>query len=469
MSTNRRGDAVRSLELESVEEPEPPEVAERGDDPPPRPRRRLLAAGALVATLVAAFVASSVWQSWNGGQVLLDSRGGVSSLAAPPALSWDAPATGGQVWPMGDAVVVLQGDELVALDISDGSRSWSRAVPGTEPRCGPSPDALDTAAQDRLVCLTGTAPSLQAWVVEADGSAGDPVPLGAVAGDAVPGPDATVLRWARTAGSVTVVLQDAADGTTRWERTVAPDDVARDDRCRPQVANTAAGTVEHGLLVVSGCRVSAWFAPDGTRLDDVDEPATVQVLPTADHTYLRTTATSATGAVESTQVVRSDGTTERIVPGRPLVPLATDGTADPTRLLSVPSGIQAVDTSGNERWTTSGEVYQVAVAADGTAVLDLGWVVRAVDLASGETLWTWDRDDLGSKDAITAAFTDGDVALLVVGDRAGVAPVRLVALDLADGTTLWEEQVDVDATGFTAVDGHLVHVDRTAGHVVVHR
>lgn len=415
-----------------------------------------------------AFVASSLAQSWSRDRALADSHGGVTSLATPPRPAWESETDEGRAWALGDTLVTVQDGRLVGLDVATGRRGWEVGMSGGGPRCGPAPEDVGSSPAE-LVCLVGDRMSPRAWVVTADGQVTSSVPLGDVGGDAVPGPGASVLRWDRTGGTATVMLQDAKDAGVRWVRTVAPDDVARVDLCRPQVAGTAAADVEQGLLVVRGCRISAYFDVDGTRVDDTAAPATLQVVPTAAGTYLRTTAASATGAVESTQVVRNDGATERIVPGRPLVPLATDGTADPTRLLSVPGGVQALDTRGNERWTASGDVVQVAVVADGVAVLDLGWVVRGVDLATGATAWTWERDDLGVADSVVAAFTDRHVAALVVAAGDMTRSARIVALDLADGSVLWDQQVDGDTGGFGTVDGHLVHADPATGRLVVYR
>jgi outer membrane protein assembly factor BamB len=263
-------------------------------------------------------------------------------------------------------------------------------------------------------------------------------------------------------------VQEARDGGVLWRSTVTPDDLAREDLCRPQVAGTAAASVEHGLLVVRGCRLSAVFTPDGSRLDDPGDAVTVQVVPSGDGRFLRTTTASVSGAVETTQLVRADGVVERIVPGRPLVPLATDGTADPTRLVSVPSGVQALDPSGTERWTASGTVSRVLVVAAGTAVLDLGYVVQGVDLASGRTTWSFEREDLGTADAVVGAFTDGDVAALVLSGLGGAGSARVVALDLEDGDVLWDEVYPGEAGGFLALGGRLVHLDPVAQRVVVH-
>ncbi|WP_158068923.1 PQQ-binding-like beta-propeller repeat protein [Cellulosimicrobium sp. CUA-896] len=317
------------------------------------------------------------------------------------------------------------------------------------------------------MCLTGDDRDPEAWVVGADGVVATRTALGAQLGQSVVVPGG-VLRWQRTGGELAVALQDAADGSVLWRATAAPDDVPREGMCRPQVAGTAAATVEHGLLVVRGCRLSAVFTPDGDRLDDPGPAVTVQVVPSGDGTYLRTTTASSSGAVETTQLVRTDGSVDRIVPGRPLVPLATDGTADPTRLLSVPSGVQALDPSGTERWTTSGTVSRVLVVAGGTAVLDLGYVVRGVDLASGRTTWSFERDSLGTVDAVVGAFTDGDVAALTLSALEDAGSGRFVALDLEDGDVLWDELYAGDPGAFRAVGGRLVHLDPAAERLVAY-
>jgi len=480
MVVNRHDAALRRLELVEEDERDPgadrtrpgrPSDAPEGPRPPgvspgpdhdgerPRRGRHVAVAVVAVAAVAAVFVASSVWQGMAGRDALLGSVGGVSTLATPPAPRWEASGT--DAWAVGDALVVADGTALAGLSPADGSRRWSTDL-GATPRCGGEDDAVT----DSLVCLTGDEDAPTAWVVDAGGAVVSRVPLGDGPGRAVPAPQGGVLRWQRAGGTVTVTVQDASDASVRWSATVRPDDQRRPGLCRPQVSGSASGRVENGLLVVRGCRVSAVFTPDGARVDDAGEPVTVQVLPTAEGSFLRTTSASATGDVELTQLVRSDGTVERIVPGRPLVPLASDGTADPTRLLSVPSGVQAVDPSGSERWTLSGNVTQVLAVAGGTGVLDKGYVVAGVDLASGRETWSWAREDLGTTDAVTGAFTDGRVAAVVLSSLDGTGTARVVALDLDDGEVLWDERVAGDGTGLRALGGTLVLVDPAEGRVV---
>ncbi|MFC8921927.1 PQQ-binding-like beta-propeller repeat protein [Cellulosimicrobium sp. NPDC057127] len=474
MGADRRDGTLRRVELVETDELETDDAAVASTPLAPgaapreartgRTRRRTVTVLVCVAALAVTFVVSSLWQGWSDRTALLGSTGGVSSLATPPAARWTVTATGPDAWAVGEALVVLHDDGLAAFSPRDGAALWTVGL-GAGARCG----TTDTDAAPRasgLVCLTGAGNDPVAVAVGEDGTVSSRTALGSDLGQAtvVPG---GVLRWHRAGGALSVAVQDAGDGSVLWRSTVAPDDVAVEGLCRPQVSGTAAATVEHGLVVVRGCRVSAVFAPDGSRLDDPDEPVTVQVLPAGDGRFLRTTTASSSGAVEVTQLVASDGTVERIVPGRPLVPLATDGTADPTRLLSVPSGVQALDPSGTERWTLSGTVSRVLVVAAGTAVLDLGYVVQGVDLASGRVTWSFARESLGTVDTVAGAFTDGDVATLALSTLDDDGPGRLVTLDLDDGDVLWDEPYAGDPTGLRALGGHLVHVDPVAGRMVV--
>lgn len=486
MVANRREDALRRLELVEADElalddavrPDPSVGREATPDERSLPvrsptgtaasaRRRVATAVLAVAAVAALFVASSLWQSRAGRLALLDAHGGVSSLATPPVARWTTATTGVDAWALGDALVVVQAHEATGLDPSDGEERWSVDLEGP-PRCGPPPGDLSSSPLDELVCLTGPEDDPRAWVLGADGTVSSRTDLGDGLGRALAVPDGHVVRWQRTGGVLEVAVQDAADASVRWRSTVTPDDLARTDLCRPQVSAYATARVEHGLIVLRGCRLSAAFTLEGARVDDRGDPVTSQVLGSRAGTFLRTTSGSATGEVEITELVRTDGTVERIVPGRPLVPLASDGTADPTRLLLVPSGVQAVDLSGNERWTLSGTVSQVVAVADGIAALDLGYVVLGVDLASGRELWSWERESLGTTDAIVGAFTDGDVAALVITSLDGSGGTRVVALDLERGGVVWDEEYPLSPNGFRAVGGRLVHLDSTLGQVVVH-
>ncbi|MCB7137529.1 outer membrane protein assembly factor BamB family protein [Cellulosimicrobium marinum] len=475
MAVNRHDEALRRLELVEDEDAAPDDGApdQAGPDDPPAPRRRarhprrrhLVLAVAGVAAVAGAFVVSSLGQGWSDRTALRDAAGGVTSLATAPGEQWRVATTSPQVWSVGDVLAVTDGEDLVGLSPADGTRTWTTALADT-PRCGPAPGTTGRAGAGTLVCLTGPEHDPDAWVVDADGRVVARATLGDGLGRALVAREDAVLRWERAGGVVSVAVQDPTDGTVRWRATSGPDDIPMADVCRPQVAGTAAARVEHGLVVLEGCRVSAAFTLDGVRVDDPSEAVTVQVLPAPAGRFLRTTTASTSGTVLLTQLVDPDGAVERFLPGRPLVARSSDGTADPTRLLAVPSGLQAVDPRGNERWTLSGNVGQVLVVADGTAVLDRGYVVAAVDLASGQERWTWARHELGTRDTVVGAFTDGQVAALVVASPADPRTSRVVGLHLDDGSVAWDTRVEGDGSGFVALDGRLLRLDTVQGTLV---
>ncbi len=163
---------------------------------------------------------------------------------------------------------------------------------------------------------------------------------------------------------------------------------------RPQVAGQAAATVEDGLLVVRGCRVSAVLTLAGARIDAPGPAVTTDVVPLPDGTFLRTRVLPP-GRGATTELVAPGAAVLAAVDGRLLRPLV--GPEDDAALWLVATGddvraLVAADGSGDglrERWRLAQPVAQVVALAADRAVVVTGVRVVALDARSGEPVWSW--------------------------------------------------------------------------------
>lgn len=480
--------SVHRLELVPDDEPASEGCGNASPDRsvrPPLVRRRArlsLGLAGLAVVILAALVATGSWLTSTAEEARVAAPGAVASLVVAPARAWAVDAVDPRVVPVGDVLVTVTDDGVQGRDVTTGALRW-HALDGSA-RCGPAADeaAGSGPRPDVATCLAGEALAPVAHVVGPRGPLSGPVPLGDDLGRAEPGPAGTVLRWTRTGGVVHLALQDARTAEVRWRQDLPPEDLERTALCRPQVAGQAVVTVERGLLVVLGCRVSAVLTTAGTRLDARSAAVTLDVLPLADGNALRTT-TRPPDRTGSTQVVGPDGTVLCSTPGRLLVPLTGPGTRTRTALVATPGQVRALDVAGldateparragtRELWRRNLPVRQVAALAEDRAVLVVGEEVVAVDARTGERAWTWPRgtDEGADLDrGVAAAFTDGSTVALVVEDPDAPRSSRVVALALDDGSVRWDVRYDADPRGFTAVGGRLVHADPSTARVVVH-
>ncbi|PUB28961.1 putative pyrroloquinoline-quinone binding quinoprotein [Promicromonospora sp. AC04] len=289
--------------------------------------------------------------------------------------------------------------------------------------------------------------------------------------------------------------EDAATGAERWSETVAfsdpraencvtysDDDPAPDNEPEPalDVAGSLGWELTGDIVEVQGCGVSAAFLLDGTRLDDPKDPAdppadgvdTASFASLPDGGWVGPGATPSDAGVPNDVAHLPEGGTVTL-DGQVLVPWATDG-RDPGLLLTrAGTGTDAVSTdkddAGAQLWTDPRlGATVVLVRVSGTAVVvDEEGAVRAIDLGTGADRWTLDPEVFSLADMawaaeslIFGAFTDGDTLLLPVtadpdGESSGL---RLLAIDVRDGSMRWDIKQDTPYTQLVSVDGYLAQI-----------
>jgi outer membrane protein assembly factor BamB len=482
-------------------------------------RGRVLLAGGTAAVVVLVVVAGLLVNAELRHRALVAAPGGVRSLEAKPTEQWsidlDNPIASTLVEMPG--VLAIAGNGTVrGVDPASGDELWTVDVGGS-PSCGPTTrlgigGPAGTEPADPLVCVTSPAEGEQSvTVIEPDGTATtrDLDPDAMVA----PAPGGDLVFFEPSGGEqerrpvvvdkfgaphlpkgfvgpdLTVRVEDAATGTERWSETVAfgnprPDScVTYDDSSDPvlDVAGALGWDLHGTVLEVQGCGVSGAFLLDGTRLDDPDdltdppaeglETASFASLPDGGWVGPDTTATDV--AVPNEVVRLPDGGGTLTLDGQVLVPWATDG-RDPGLLLErVGTHTEARSTddgdAGEQLWTAPRlRATELLARVAGTAVVvDEEGAVRAIDLGTGADRWTLDPEVLSFGDMVWAAesmifgaYTDGDTLLLPVsaapdGDASGL---RLLALDLRDGTVRWDLEQDTPYTQIVSVDGYLAQI-----------
>ena len=150
--------------------------------------------------------------------------------------------------------------------------------------------------------------------------------------------------------------------------------------------------------------------------------------------------------------------------GPPLVPALTDGSQVST-LVTTTDGdrISGLDLrTGRTQWLRdhpdTGSV-RATLQVDGVMILDDGTTVTAIDVSTGDDVWSTAVDP---EVARGSALTDGEVLLLP--ERDADAGVQLVAHRIEDGATLWRAEMPTGTVSLSVVDQRLVA--STGGQVV---
>ncbi|SKC47011.1 PQQ enzyme repeat-containing protein [Krasilnikoviella flava] len=471
--------------------------------------RVTLAAG--TAVVVAAAATAAV------GPGLLDARadrlraeavqglpGVVGDLSEPLGETWElANGHGTLVTLPGGIVLTTQGTSVSALDAATGEELWQRDV-GPYPACGPQGSSRDDPGTpaDTAVCLSGESDDRTVTVLDATGVVlgerslgpartdafdeaapdGAPVVVPAAAGAiaVVEGstnatapwpaddmPDEDTLRALRADGWVdpTLRLEDALTGEVRGEATVrlrAQDlgecGMTQDEDAAPELMTDPMVDASPSVTSLSVCSASVLVTPDGAVLDVGPDGAWVRPIPGGGHVLVS----------EESTVIDEDGSVVATVPGFLLPPLVDDDPEGPFLVL-VGTGdaegelrLTAVGPDGAEEWSTpTDDLGGVLARVAGVVVVQDGGGLVGIDVATGAEVWA--RRDLleraadGSGDWVTGAVTDG--TRLLVGISGSGERHRLVALDLRDGTTVWERERRGYLEGLQSIGGHVVAFD----------
>ncbi|HEY0119437.1 MAG TPA: PQQ-binding-like beta-propeller repeat protein [Cellulomonas sp.] len=503
----RRNDVV-VFDLDATAAPEPDEVPGAPHEHAGRTdgvRRRLREAAAASAVVVVALAAWGVTAAVHEHQRvtrLAASPGGVLSLAHAPTVRWSAATDSSDATAfMPGLVVVRRGTVLHGLDAASGADRWQVEV-GGDPVCGLSAWGQESVAVvDPLVCWGGpNADRSTVTVVRADGTSSTrdlDGPVDAAAG----APDGGVVTVRRTgpkppappvaatptdnggytaSGSMAqgqdavVRLEDATTGELRWERTVPFRPVADVSTCGAVQVDGDTATVDVTSLSIAtypsfvqihACGLDAGFTLSGELTTAADASAWSWPQPYVDGGVLEQV-----GAYSADQSVASvlhgpDGSVVGRYTAQVLQPWATDGTGSDV-VLAGSGGVplQAFSRDGTVRWRSIHTYPEVLVRTAGVIVAardDLA--ISGLDPGTGGELWTDDHllaDDpaAGSRDFVRNAFTDGSVALLVLGHDDEDDAFDLVALDLATGGVRWRAQANGSWPSFAASEGRLVQI-----------
>ena len=483
----------------------------------PATRRGKVLLGVGTAAVVVLVVAAGVLVDTQlRHRALLATPGGVRTLAEKPTEQWsidlDDPISATLVR-MPGVLAVAGGGEVRGLDPASGEARWTVDV-GDGASCGPvtglgsaGPGAVEPA--DPLVCVgMSGAGEQEVTVIDPDGVAQTrEVDPGAVV---VPAADGGLVSFELTGGDqeprpvvvdklgaphlpkgfvgpdLVVRVEDAGTGAERWSETVPfaaprPESCVSYDQNEPTLDPGAlAWDVRDAVVEVQGCGVSAAFLRDGTRLDDPKDPDdppadgmdVASFAPLPDGGWVAPGTGSADSGLPNDVVHLPDGGSVTL-DGQLLVPWASDG-RDPGLVLErVGAQTVARSTDGGDAGTRLWTAPRLAATAllarvSGTAVVvDEDGAVRAVDLGTGADRWTLDPEvlSLGSmawiaQSLVFGAFTDGDTLLLPVspGPDDEASGLRLLAIDLRDGSVRWEIEQETPYTQLVSVDGHLAQI-----------
>jgi outer membrane protein assembly factor BamB len=480
-------------------------------------RGKMLLVGGTAAVVVLAVAAGVLVDAQLRHRALLATPGGVRSLAEKPTEQWsidlDNPISATLVQ-MPGVLAVVGGGEVRGVDPESGEELWTVEV-GEDPSCGPvaglgsyGPGAVEPA--DPLVCVSSSGGDKQVvTVIDPDGATKTrEVDSGAVI---VPAAGGGLVSFELTGGDqerrpvvvdklgvphlpkgfagpdLVVSVEDARTGAERWSETVQFDDPRPEscvsyDQNEPMldVAGALSWDVRDAVVEVQGCGVSAAFLRDGTRLDDPkdagDPPANgmdmASFAPLPDGGWVAPGTESTDAGVPNDVVHLPDGGSVTL-DGQVLVPWASDG-RDPGLVLErVGTGTEArstdEDDAGARLWSAPRLAATTLLArVSGTAVVvDEEGAVRAIDLGTGADRWTLDPEVLSlggmawvAQSLVFGAYTDGNTLLLPASaDPDGEASgLRLLAVDLRDGSVRWEIEQETPYTQLVSVDGYLAQI-----------
>ncbi|MFJ4109663.1 outer membrane protein assembly factor BamB family protein [Oerskovia enterophila] len=425
-----------------------------------RKRRRVLLAGvaAALVLVLGGLTFVDVVRARQAEALLRAVPGGVVGLERPPRELWTVDV--GEAWPLaaGELFVVAAEGALVAYDRATGAEAWRRDGLGSV-QCGasggPSADALDARS---VTCLgwaeaeeaapAFTLPPSTVTVLGLDGRTMAERALDPARGNATVLSTGDLARVVRDGRDVVVLVEDARTGEVRWTQTVPTRTSDSSCMAYQEDGATVGGWDEvqlygmDGVLMLLGCDVNASLSSDGTVLST----ALTRLEQLRDGRLVR-------GGLTESELLDTDGTVLWSAQGELMEPLATDGTGPPLLFSRRGPGFVALDEAGGERWTFSGYATQVLLVTRDVTVISSYPGAVAVDSATGEEVWAWKDPAVGRTNGQVAAAFASRGGLTIAYSEDNGAQSRWVSIDVADGSTRWEEQVAVDAWSLFAVGG----------------
>ncbi|WP_258724685.1 PQQ-binding-like beta-propeller repeat protein [Cellulomonas sp. NS3] len=456
MRAPRQGQVDVEL-VETVGDDVAPE-AEPGADWRELVRRVPGRAWAVTATVVAlgvGVVGAVEWRADRAQAARLAGTDGLTvSLAEPLAEVWRAPRQG-VVGVVGDVAVLHGGTNqgVLGVGVRDGETRWEQPVGGAgwcwlerlgpdDRRFGPwsAPPARLEAGEAVLGCADSRSGGIDEQGTEV--TVLDPAEGGVLRRFEVSGPgtgstsdvdDGVASLGLDDEGRVVAGRWDLLTGERTWAY-VGP----RVDLDSQGVGSSISGdtmTVASGAVSVT---LDAWtgevVGTEGSTRPVVQE---LDRLPLADGGVAVSTAI---GEERFEIVVQDeDGEQRFLTGGYALRPVADDGSAPQTLLLSSPKrpGIMAVDArTGDELWRSRVSSWQVAVLA-GLVILRDEQRLTALDARTGATVWT--REDPAPETGVRFV-TDGRVLLMPVRGDGGTDLLARVA---ETGRELWRAPAPV--------------------------
>ncbi|MDO8121078.1 PQQ-binding-like beta-propeller repeat protein [Isoptericola sp. b490] len=389
-----------------------------------RPRRGHRAVGALVVLLLVGVLLVDGHRAADLAARTAGAVGLNGSLATAPAVAWRA-AAGAVLGTSGDLVVLTDPGRtrLRALTAADGAVRWDDPLPMPLASC-------DLIGSPALVVCSGAATG--------QGRGTEVVVLATATGKQL-----RTLRWPGTAAISTwvgddLVLVGSDDQGAMIARRWSPGDgrTVWSFRSRADVVGPVPTVWDHGTgwaRVTSRGRAAVSLATG----EAVSPDAPGEALPPAARVVGGWVPAV---APDGADVARSLAGAE--VPGRLVAVPATDSTGLDLPLVASDGTLARLGPDARARWRLLTPAWtSVApapvLAVDGTLVVAVGDTLLAVDAADGRTLW---RAVIGVPGAHAAA-TDG---LVVAHLERALHGLDLVARRPGSGAVVWREHV-VDA------------------------
>lgn len=435
-------------------------------------RRRVVLAAVAVVAAVAVAVAPGLVATHQAATrlaALTASPAVLASAASPPGELWRAP---GRV--VGDLPTTLLAGgatdgSLQRLDPASGEATWTVPNPGASPvaRCFP-------VGEDATTDAGSADPALVACV--AGPTAADPDFHGPTDVTVLNPRTGMVARTVEQQGALLVAepvgedllvatrLSDGRLSAARWD-VGSPARVWTYTSRQPVLSAAEGAAVQLGTdaLVVEGVALDLATGEARTPAEGRRVPARVEehTLPGGAHV---TWTWYPDGASGQGRVTSDHGTRVFAILGPPLVPALTDGSLASTLVVTTPERdhLRGVDLrTGRLQWIRpylGAASVRATVQVDGVLVLDDGATATAIDVRTGEDLWSTPVDPQVGYDR---ALTDGRVVLL---PEPGASGPELVARGIADGAVTWRVALPTGTVALTVVDQRLV---ASAGDVVV--